>query len=152
MVLLKWIFIFFVFTVLLFLIASCAINRHIVEFKNQACLTPARNYEYYTCDELHVLIDNEKEISVYKGFITNLSSIPRLFWWLYAPQYTNFVSPAIVHDYMYSMKGFWDRKYADDVFYSCLKANGVSEFTSLLFWISVRLFGGKHYLRNYHGR
>lgn len=147
---LKGIIILIFIVILILLIASCSVNRYAIRFENQACISPDKGYEYFTCDNLTAIIDDQIFIEVPKGFKTNLSSIPRPLWSLYAPQYSQFVAPAILHDYMYAIKGFWDRRYADDLFYSSLRTNGVSQFTSLSFWLSVRLFGWRHYLKDNH--
>lgn len=126
------------------LIASCAVKRYSIQFTNEACIKPYKGYQYLTCDYLTVFV-NGKLVKVPKGFKTNLASIPRALWSFYAPQYTDFVAPAVLHDYLYSNNLLGNRKYADDVFYSALRETGVSVITSLIFWVTVRTFGWSHY-------
>lgn len=93
---------------------------------------------------MEVLIDGDTYI-VPKNFETDLATIPRVLWPILAPQYTGFVSPAILHDYLYSCHTVDGRKFADDVLYSALLTEGNSRYTAAKFYIAVRLFGGLHF-------
>ncbi len=93
---------------------------------------------------MHVLIDGDSYV-IPKDFKTDLASIPRLLWPILAPQYAGFVAPAILHDYLYSCRHMVTRKYADQVLYSALLAEGVTKFTAIKFYLGVRLFGVFHF-------
>lgn len=122
---------------------GCA-HFHQIIFKNDACIIPVKGYNYRTCDRMEVLID-EKTFIVPKDFETDLASIPRLLWPVLAPQYTSFVNPGILHDYLYRCNNNVTRRYADEVLYSALITNGVTAFTASKFYLAVRLFGGSHF-------
>ncbi len=89
-------------------------------------------------------IDDKKYI-IPKSFETDLASIPRLLWPLFAPQYSGFVAPAILHDYLYRCPNDISREFADEVLYSALIVENVSPFTASKFYLGVRLFGHSHF-------
>lgn len=120
------------------------VNHYCVFFSANCCITPCDGYIYCLCEDICV-IANDVEMRIPKGFKTDLATIPRILWPIIAPQFTNIVRPAILHDYMYAHGVASNRKFADDVLYSCLRAHKVSLFISLSFWLGVRLFGYFHY-------
>ncbi len=145
----KRIFVVFVMTPVLmslFLIILVAATKqnYRIQFVNVVCLNPHEDYSYHTCAPFDVTI-NDKPYDVPKRFETNLASIPRFLWSIFPPQYTEFVEPAVLHDYMYSCPKGLSRRFADDVLYSALIHNHVSKFTASIFWISARLFGDEYF-------
>ncbi len=106
--------------------------------------------EIYPCSKSKFCILEDFEypmrkrvIFVKKGFITNLASIPRIFWMIYPP-FGLYTLAAIIHDFLYSKMGavqVHSRKEADDIFLEIMKETGVSWHTRILFYIAVRLFG-----------
>lgn len=124
-------------------LVGCA-HFHPVEFNTQPCIIPLTGYNYKTCKALHVIIDDRKYI-IPKGFETDLASVPRLLWPIFAPQYSGFVAPAILHDYLYRCPNDITRNFADEVLYSALLAENVTPFTASKFYLGVRLFGGSHF-------
>ncbi len=95
---------------------------------------------------MRVDIDDKKYI-IPKNFQTDLASIPRLLWFIFAPQYAGFVAPAILHDYLYRCRDDISRQFADEVLYSALITENVTPFTASKFYLGVRLFGGSHFDR-----
>lgn len=124
---------------------GCA-HFHQVKFINEACIVPYDGYNYKTCKKIRVIIDDKSYI-IPKGFETDLASIPRLLWPVFAPQYSGFVAPAILHDYLYRCNNDITRLYADEVLYSALITEDVSAFTASKFYLGVRLFGRSHYVQ-----
>jgi hypothetical protein len=122
---------------------GCA-HFHQVKFLNQACIIPYVGFNYKTCKAMRVTVD-EKKYTVPKNFETDLASIPRLLWPIFAPQYSGFVAPAILHDYLYRCNNHITRQYADEVLYSALITQNVTPFTASKFYLGVRLFGGSHF-------
>jgi hypothetical protein len=94
---------------------------------------------------MRVIID-DKTYVIPKDFETDLASIPRVLWPIFAPQYSGFVAPAILHDYLYRCNNNITRLHADEILYSALITENVSPFTASKFYIGVRLFGGTHYV------
>lgn len=121
-----------------------SIYVHNVEFKNEPCIIPYKQYDYILCEPLIIMIDGNPYV-IPKNFKTDLASVPKIFWTIFPPQYTNYVAPAILHDYLYSKSGLISRKFADDVLYSALLAKEVSTLTALKFYCAVRLFGAAHF-------
>lgn len=82
---------------------------------------------------------SDEVITVPKGFVTDLASIPRLFWSL-LPKTGPYMSAAILHDYLY-----WDqrctRAEADQIFDIEMKSYGVSETSRSLIFSAVSDFG-----------
>ena len=116
--------------------------------KNSHCL------EIYPCSKSKfcVLEDFEypmrtRVIFVKKHFITDLSSIPRIFWMIYPP-FGLYTLAGIVHDFLYSKEGSTQvrsRKEADDIFLEIMKETGVSWHTRTIFYYAVRLFGKRFF-------
>ena len=135
------------FTIIIYITLSLLIISvpvHEIDFINETCIKPYKNYDYHTCDDMHVLIDGDYYV-IPKGFKTDLASIPRVLWSIIAPQYTNYVAPAILHDYLYSCGNIGSRKWADEILYNALISEDVSKSTSLKFYFSVRIFGANHF-------
>jgi hypothetical protein len=136
----------------LFIILCCVIlltevacvKPHEVIFLNDSCIIPFKRYDYHTCQSMRLTIDGERYV-VPKNFTTDLASIPRPLWSFIAPQYTGFVAPAILHDFLYSCPHNITRSYADEVLYSALLTEGVSHYTAIKFYMAVRLFGASHF-------
>lgn len=140
----------FIILIAIFMLASCVLpyrKDHNIVFLNEACIKPYQRYDYHTCDKLGVLIDGKKYV-VPKNFKTNLASIPRLLWPFLAPQYSGFIAPAILHDFLYHCHSNMDRKFADEVLYSALLIEGVSKPTATKFYLAVRIFGRLHFEQN----
>lgn len=135
----------FFYSLSVLFLSSC-VSRHDIEIKTQPSIMPVQNNQFFTCEPFTITVDG-KLITVPKGFLTDLASIPRVFWAIDAPNDTVSIAPAILHDYMYSIDFPYNftRKKADDIFYYALRKNGASRWTSLKFWSTVRLFGKKFY-------
>jgi uncharacterized protein DUF1353 len=90
------------------------------------------------------------------GFVTDLASVPRVFWSLFPPE-GKYTKAAAIHDYLYSVGGrvsdelSFSRAGVDRVFYLGMKALGVSEFSARSMWLAVRTFGGSHWGTEKHG-
>lgn len=130
---------------LFLLLAGCIKPSYQVSFVDQACIKPYKKYRYETCQPLAIVVHKDMHREVFKipeNFQTDLASIPRIYWSVLAPAYSSFIYPAILHDYLYSCPGDEvTRRYADDIFYSALIAQGVSQFTATIMYLGVRIFG-----------
>ena len=77
------------------------------------------------------------------GFMTDLASIPGLFWSIVSPQ--EIAHGALLHDYLYSTKAI-PRKEADMALYQIIREeNEVGPIRARLVYWAVRLGGGSHY-------
>ena len=118
---------------------GCAQHHSIIE-STTPCISPYQHYSFKLCAIYSAQIDNNV-YTVPAGFITDLASIPKPLWILWAPHESAIMAPSILHDYFYSGKAKVSRKYADDVFYHHMVYYGVSRPRAWLFWSGVRLFG-----------
>jgi hypothetical protein len=132
----------FIFCYLVSLVAHTP--THTIIFQTEACIKPFKGYEYLTCDAMRVIIDGQHYV-IPKNFKTDLASIPRPLWPFIAPQYTGFVPPAILHDYLYSCGNLGSRGWADEVLYSALISEGITKQLALNFYLAVRLFGASNF-------
>lgn len=84
-------------------------------------------------------------ITVPKGFITDLASVPRI-WILYDELGDIAQMPGVVHDYLYS-NNITSRKVADKILYEAMRVTGISKLKSKLFYWGVRIGGASHFQR-----
>ena len=102
------------------------------------------------------LVYNDEQgvtIVVNKGFTTDLASIYvlRVFLpWVYALLSGYGDKAAVVHDYLYTLRGYYDnnavhhpftRKQADQMFFRALRAEGVAWWRASMFYLGVRAGG-----------
>ncbi|WP_404417854.1 DUF1353 domain-containing protein [Brevundimonas vesicularis] len=97
----------------------------------------------------------DEEIIVPAGFVTDLTSIPRLVWSFYPPD-GPWVKAAIVHDFLYDTQGdgrwndtvgvtratAYSRKEADDILLEGMIERNVGRWERLVIWLAVN-FGGQ---------
>lgn len=85
-------------------------------------------------------------ITVPKGFVTDLASIPRFFWSAF-PKTGPYMSAAILHDYLY-----WDqrctRAESDRIFAIEMKSYGVNDTSRTLIFSAVSDFGATAWQAN----
>lgn len=91
------------------------------------------NFEFYLSD------DNSDVISVPAGFVTDLASVPRIFWTLLPPD-GKYAKAAIIHDYMYD-NALRTKKEADLIFLDGMTVLGVPRWKRMIMYYAVRLFG-----------
>ena len=85
---------------------------------------------------------NGYQIKVFKGFITDGASIPKVLQCIYNP-YGKWIKGAIIHDYLYSKYNNTgiNRKLADKIFKYIMKETKVNNSTINKFYRAVRVFG-----------
>lgn len=88
-------------------------------------------------------IDDNEIIAVHKGFITDLASVPRIFWNILPPN-GKYGKATVVHDYLY-VNAIESKKYADDVFLEAMKVLGVGKAKRYMMYYAVRMFGKGSY-------
>jgi Protein of unknown function (DUF1353) len=95
--------------------------------------------------------DAETTITVPKGFEFDLSSVPRLLWWLIAPFELSVAAP-LLHDFLYFYGGkppagvvvphrIYNRAEVDAMFRGIMRKEGVSAWRRALGYLAVRTFG-----------
>lgn len=108
-----------------------------------ACIAPFQGYTYVTCTDIYFQIDDQT-FKIEKGFITDLATIPRIYWPITSPAYSPLICPAIIHDWFYRQNIF-KREKVDLIFYTMLKSNGVPALEASTMYYFVRLFGKPFY-------
>jgi len=83
----------------------------------------------------------KEQIEIPRGFVTDLASVPRLFWTAFPPcgKYT---SAAVLHDYLYWVQSEkCGRECSDDVLLLAMKEAGVNGITRNSIYTAVRVGG-----------
>ena len=73
------------------------------------------------------------------GFITDMASVPRLFWILIPPT-GRYSKATVIHDWLYTSHQV-SRKDADGIFRRILRESGVAKWRRFTMYWAVRLFG-----------
>lgn len=82
---------------------------------------------------------------IFKGTVTDLASIPRLFWNVIAPFELSLTAP-LIHDCFYRAGGNFQgyrrtREQVDKLFLAIMKDEGVGWFRRNIAYRAVRMFG-----------
>ena len=83
------------------------------------------------------------DITIPRGFVTDLASIPRGLWWLIAPFELSTTAP-IVHDWCYR-HGLKTRAEIDELFLAIMKDEGVSYWRRYAAYWGVRMGGSSSF-------
>ncbi|EGV2045572.1 DUF1353 domain-containing protein [Salmonella enterica] len=83
--------------------------------------------------------DNSDVIEVPAGFVTDLATIPRIFWSLMPPD-GKYAKAAIIHDYLYD-NALRTKREADLIFLDGMTVLGVPRWKRTIMYYAVRLFG-----------
>lgn len=97
----------------------------------------------------------EELIVIPRGFVTDLTSVPRLVWSFYPPD-GPWAKAAVIHDFLYFTKGTgewhshrgitrprpYSRKVADDILKQAMADRKIGAWEQLVIWLAVRVFGG----------
>lgn len=107
-------------------------------------MVAGRLFELTEPFEYHVgAFPSERVITVPKGFLTDLASIPRFLWSVFPPD-GEYAKAAVVHDYLYRYPST-SRQFADAVFDEAMGVLGVKPWKRWLITHAVRLFGGWYF-------
>ncbi|EJI2433989.1 DUF1353 domain-containing protein, partial [Salmonella enterica] len=94
-------------------------------------------FEFYLSD------DNSDVIEVPAGFVTDLASVPRIFWTILPPD-GKYAKAAIIHDYLYD-NALRTKKEADLIFLDGMTVLGVPRLKRKVMYWAVRWFGRGKY-------
>ena len=94
---------------------------------------------YLLLRDLHFRSENYGNITVPRGFKTDLASVPRALTWLF-PTDGRYMEAAIVHDYLYAF-GIGTKRDADAIFKYAMKQLGVQAWRRWCLYWAVRFFG-----------
>ncbi|WP_079906817.1 DUF1353 domain-containing protein [Salmonella enterica] len=103
------------------------------------------NWRVYEPFEFYLSDDNSDVISVPAGFITDLASVPRIFWTLLPPD-GKYAKAAIIHDWMYD-NALRTKKEADKIFLDGMTVLGVPKWKRMVMYWAVRVFGRGSYIK-----
>lgn len=81
------------------------------------------------------------EVVVKTGFVTDLASIPRIFWNL-LPPFGRYSAAAVIHDYLYQAHEH-TRAHADAVFLASMMDLQVRPWKRQTMYWAVRVFGSR---------
>ena len=113
-------------------------------FSQLPALYPFRDWDYFYIDrELKWIPPSEGRFStvrVPRGFVTDLASLPRVFWSIFPPT-GPYTWAAIVHDYLYWTQ-IIPRQDADEIMALGMRELGASELSIKTFYASLRVAGG----------
>ncbi|ENJ3383787.1 DUF1353 domain-containing protein [Salmonella enterica] len=87
--------------------------------------------------------DNSDVIEVPVGFVTDLATVPRIFWILLPPD-GKYAKAAIIHDYLYD-NALRTKYEADRIFLDGMDVLGVPKWKRTVMYWAVRLFGRGNY-------
>ena len=87
-------------------------------------------------------------VNVPIGYVTDLTSVPRLLWSIFPPN-GRYAKAAIVHDYLYS-NAIATKAFADDVFLEAMTVLDVPRWRRVAMYWAVRLFGRGAYNKDKH--
>jgi hypothetical protein len=112
-------------------------------FVGQIMLTPidAGNGLNWSVDQdFSYVAKNGDTVNVAKGFITDLASIPRLFWSVIGSPEGLYTDAAVVHDCLYDQQ-FFTRLRCDQILLEAMQDLGVSWWTRHVIYVGVRIGG-----------
>lgn len=76
------------------------------------------------------------------GYVFDWSSIPRLMWIFYPPNYSEARRGAAAHDYLYShLYRFFDKDFADELLVAFMEMEGAGRPTRFIFHQAVKIGG-----------
>ncbi|EMZ2673947.1 DUF1353 domain-containing protein [Salmonella enterica] len=111
------------------------------KFTTPAILEMLEHYRWcvYEPFEFYLSDDNSDVIEVPAGFVTDLASVPRIFWTILPPD-GKYAKAAIIHDWMYD-NALRTKKEADKIFLDGMTVLGVPKWKRTVMYWAVRWFG-----------
>ena len=101
--------------------------------------------------EYHVGAENSDDrIKVSEGFVTDFTSVPRIFWWI-IPRWGKYGNAAVIHDWLYWVQrkeGSEGRREADYILNEAMGVLGVGKYKRKIIFKAVRWFGWLAWLHN----
>lgn len=100
-------------------------------------LEPLKDGKWCLEHDYTVELENVK-LTVPRGFITDLASIPKLLW-SFLPPFGAWTKGSVVHDYIWE-SGILTLKEADDIFLEMMLKEGATKWKADLIYYSVRAY------------
>ena len=103
-------------------------------------LLPHERFRLAEGFEYHVgSYPSDEVIHVEKGFVTDLASIPRIFWPI-LPPHGLYGKAAVLHDWCYRHH-YRTKDFADRLFLEAMTVLGVPLWKRRIMYLAVKLFG-----------
>lgn len=81
-----------------------------------------------------------EEVVVPIDFITDLASIPKMFWWIIGSPNGRYGKPSVIHDNLYAVQ-IYTRQRSDEIFYDSMQEAKVSFWRRWIMYHAVRTCG-----------
>lgn len=102
--------------------------------------------------EKEIVFKGQKtKVIIPKGFKTDLTSVPRIFWSI-IPPFGTYQEAALIHDCLYKNKGIikginkqLTRKESDEIFYQIMLQDNTKKIRAKIIFWAVRMFGWKYF-------
>jgi hypothetical protein len=114
-----------------------------------SAIVPFADWDYYYLEEkLEWRSDDDSSMRITApyGFVTDLASIPAIFWSVLPPA-ARYSYPAILHDYLYWFQPI-ERAAADDILKQAMHDMEVAPTTIFAIYEAVRVGGGHPWSAN----
>ncbi|EBD5548504.1 DUF1353 domain-containing protein [Salmonella enterica] len=108
------------------------------------------NWRVYEPFAFYLSDDNSDVIEVPAGFVTDLATVPRVFWSVMPPD-GKYAKAAIIHDYLYD-NALRTKKKADLIFLDGMAVLGVPKWKRIVMYLAVRIFGRGNYSKDQQAR
>lgn len=117
----------------------------------KAYLVPFADWDYYYVSHGSIVwepnsSDQPEMVEVPEGFVTDLASIPRIFWQVLRPE-GKYTYAAVVHDWLYWEQGR-SREEADRIFKIAMTDSGVDPKVVSTLYSAVRTLGESAWKEN----
>ena len=127
----------------LIILSGCA-------FKSPMVASPTGDGKYWVLQEPleYIQPNTNQRFVVPRGFVTDLASVPRLFWTVFPPcgKYT---TAAVLHDYLYWVQSDnCDRECADEILLIAMDEANVDLVSRNAIYAAVRAGGGSSWSEN----
>lgn len=109
-------------------------------FTNKLSLTPNKDGVTWTLDHAFGYWSARTSVvSVPKDFVTDLASIPKIFWNI-LPPFGKYTEAAVIHDYVYRTHLF-RRAVCDGILLEAMRLCDVPRWQRVVIYLAVRAFG-----------
>ena len=99
---------------------------------NELKITPRPGDKYKVLEDF-----TYKDITVPKGFHTNGADIPRIFWAIWPPNRSDYLSAVVIHDYLCDLEEY---EKADEYFREILQILEIGDTTTYLFYNLPKMY------------
>lgn len=114
---------------------SCFTTPAILEMPGHYLWRVHEPFEFYLSD------DNSDVISVPAGFVTDLATVPRIFWSVMPPD-GKYAKAAIIHDYLYD-NALRTKKEANLIFLDGMTVPGAPKWKRIEMYLAVSDLAGE---------